>query len=46
MTRRERLAGTERAPAAVVPLHAPAVERWQDGDGTAIPSPPIADAVR
>lgn len=27
-------------------LHAPAVERWQAGDGTAIPSPPLADAVR
>jgi MFS family permease len=27
-------------------LHVPDVRRWQDGDGTAIPSPPIADAVR
>jgi MFS family permease len=27
-------------------LHAPEVERWQAGDGTAIPSPPIAGAVR
>jgi MFS family permease len=27
-------------------LHAPDVERWQAGEGTAIPSTPIADAVR
>jgi MFS family permease len=27
-------------------LHVPDVERWQEGEGTAIPSPPIAAAVR
>jgi MFS family permease len=40
------LVATAIALAGRLRLHVPEVERWQEGDGTALPSPPIADAVR
>jgi hypothetical protein len=40
------LAATAIALAGRMRLHVPDVEGWQEGEGTAIPSPPLADAVR
>jgi hypothetical protein len=40
------LLATGIALAGRLRLHVPDVERWQAGEGPAIPSPPLADAVR